>query len=151
MSERDFLTAFDTAIASFEVARAQDGKKPNPEIAGRDLADILLSRQLTMDQQWFLARFFLGDIHEHKKPGQPKITSSSDMVQAVARHYIARRAIKHKKTAIYQEIEERFGLKRSTIHAYLKMIGRDGWHVSGPSASLLEYCQEDVAEWERSK
>jgi hypothetical protein len=149
MSERDFLTAFDEAIASFEIARAQDGKKPNPAVAGSDLAEILLSRQLTMDQQWFLARFFLGDIHKHKKPGQPKVTSSSDMVQAVASHYIARCAINHKKTAIYQEIEERFGLKRSTIHAYLKMVGRDNWQA--PRPSLVEHCQEEVSAWGKSR
>jgi len=151
MSERNFIGAFDSAIASFEIKRSEGGNKPDPAVAGSDLAEILLSRQLTMDQQWFLARFFLGDIHKHKKPGQPKITSSSDIVQAVARHYTARLAAKHKKTAIYQEIEERFGLKRSTILAYLKMIGREGWHESGPSPSLLEYCQKDVAAWERSK
>jgi len=151
MSEKTFFGAFESAVSSFEIARGQNGKKPSPEIAGRDLADILLSRQLTMDQQWFLARFFLGDIHRHRKPGQPKITSSSDIVQAVARHYVARRAEKHKKTAIYREIEERFGVKRSTILAYLKMVGKENWHDGEASPSLVRHCQNEVSEWERSK
>jgi hypothetical protein len=151
MSERNFLTAFDSAIASFEIKRSENGNKPDPEILGQDLVEILLSRPLGMDEQWFLASFFSGSIHKARKSGQPKVKPSSDIVQAVARHYIARVAAKHKKMAIYKEIEERFGLKRSTILAYLKMIGRDGWHDSGPSASLLKSCQEDVAEWESSK
>lgn len=150
MTEKIFLEAFDAAVASFEIARAKDGKKPIPEVLGRDLADILLTRQLTMDQQWFLAQFFLGEIHKCKKAGQPSITASSSTVQEVGRHYIARVAMGHKKTAIYAEIEERFEIKRSTILAYLKLVGRENWS-GAPRQSLIEYCQDEVETWKRSK
>ena len=117
MSEKPFLEAFEIAYEAFEIKRAEVGeKRPDPAVTGSNFAEILLSRQLTMDQQWFLAQFFLGNIHKVKKSGRPKITRNSDIVQAVARHYVARKAkpFEHKPEAIVREIEERFELGRST-------------------------------------
>jgi hypothetical protein len=150
MSEKPFLTAFEAAYESFEVKRQENNEKPNPAVTGSDFAEILLSRQLTMEQQWFLAQFFLGKLHKDIKSGRPKITMYSPIVQAVARHYLARRAMpfKHKKTAIHHEIGERFGLKRSTILNYLKMFG--GLNGEGDPWTVEE-CQEEVLAWEKSK
>ena len=150
MNEKTFLNAFNSAKACFEIARAENGYKPDPEVAGQELAEILLSRPLDMDEQWFLAQFFLGATHKHKSPGQPKIKPSSEIVQAVARHYTARVAVGHKKMAIYQEIEERFGIKKSTIYEYLDLVGKKNW-TKQPKQSLVDYCKAEVEAWERSK
>jgi hypothetical protein len=153
MSEKLFLPAFEDAYNSFEIKRAENGEKPDPAVTGSDFAEILLSRQLTMDQQWFLAQFFLGKLQKYTRKRAQKIEERSAKVMDVANHYKARRAMpfKHKKTAIYQEIEERFGLKRSTVLNFLKEAGRDRWDKFDWPPSMVKEYQEKVLAWERSK